>query len=139
MQTYNSISEWRRFWRNVATAPPVLALTLVASASSALAAGECLFFKDWDYSGERLYMNSGDYISNFESVGFNDVASSVMLAKGCTVEYWFHAGKDGMHWTRTSNVPRFSKSGGGEVDKFMQFGTNTKENDSVSSAYCHCP
>lgn len=61
------------------------------------------FFEHAGYGGASFCIAAGDSLSNFTSVGFNDVVSSIRLFGGASVQVCEHAGFGGACQTWNSN------------------------------------
>lgn len=69
-----------------ATAVAILASTPMSASAT------CYIFEHKDYGGRVIKMEKGTYIENFQSINFNDMASSVAVRKGSSLKLYKHSG-----------------------------------------------
>lgn len=136
-------------------------LFAICSSGNVSAAGVCLLYEHWDFTGRVLEMNDGEKIDSFHllSSPFNDAVSSakVVLPAGksrCTLKTYQDAAYLGCrreyHTDNGGAFSRFSKANPAfGVVHIGHLGTECakdtapvsswlKENDNVSSAICSC-
>lgn len=73
------------------------------------------FFEHVGYGGSSFCIAAGDSLSNFTSVGFNDVVSSIRLYGGAGVQVCEHAGFGGACQAFNSNKSNLTVSGWNDI------------------------